>query len=200
MADKEKAFNVLQDVFEKGTDFKLDGEEEINRCIDHIIRLLKDAYLLFEAGSYPSSAFMSIAAMEETGKSDISIFAKILKLDQKTRRDPLRDHKGKQIVSAMPSVGMGARLIEALGQERIDELYALTYSGGLKNLREDALYWDVKDGAAIFPEQRVDEVLARDLLLFSIETFDDRLVGLTNYSIEASYETDAMFKSVAKME
>lgn len=41
--------------------------------------------------------------------------------------------------------------------------------GNLKRLREDALYWDVKDGVPVFPEQAIGRDLSRDLLLFSIE-------------------------------
>ena len=99
----------------------------------------------------------------------------------------------------MHTVAMGGRLVDALGDERIEELYELTYSGELKRLREDALYWDIKNERIELPEDVVDRALARDLLLFSIEVFDDRLVGYTHYSIEASRTTDELFQEIADL-
>lgn len=49
------------------------------------------------------------------------------------------------------------------------------------------------------PEDVVDRTLARDLPLFSIEVFDDRLVGYTNCSIEASRATDRLFQEIADL-
>ena len=101
--------------------------------------------------------------------------------------------------AVMHTVAMGGRLVDALGDERIEELYELTYSGGLKRLREDALYWDIKNERIELPRDVVDRALARDLLLFSIEVFDDRLVGYTHYSIEASRTTDELFQEIADL-
>ena len=92
---------------------------------------------------------------------------------------------------------MDQSLIDSLGKERIEELYRLTYSGGLKRLREDALYWDIKNGRMELPREVVDKTFARDLLLYSIEVFDDRLVGYTNYSMKVSRTTDKLFREIA---
>ena len=118
---------------------------------------------------------------------------------KKVKKDPLRDHKKKEKVAVLHTVAMGQRLIDALGKERIDELYRLTYSGDLKRLREDALYWDIKNGRMELPREVVDKAFARDLLLFSIEVFDDRLVGYTNYSMEVSITTDKLFQEIADL-
>lgn len=86
----------------------------------------------------------------------------------------------KEKVAVLHTVAMGKRLLDSLGKEIIEELYRLTYSGGLKRLREDALYWDIKNGRMELPKEVVDKAFARDLLLFSTEVFDDRLAGYTN--------------------
>lgn len=91
---------------------------------------------------------------------------------------------------------MGKRLIDSLWKERIEELYRLTYSGGLKGLREDSLHWYIKNGRMELPREVVDKTFARDLLLFSIEVFDDRLIGYTNYSMEVSRTTDKLFQEI----
>lgn len=49
------------------------------------------------------------------------------------------------------------------------------------------------------PREVVDKAFARDLLLFSIEVFDDRLVGYTNYSTEVSRTTDKLFQEIADL-
>lgn len=196
--DKEIALNAVMSILKRGSNFSIDNSEDFNRCFDHVMGLLKDAALLFKSGSYATSAFMSIAAIEESSKSELSLYTR-REPEDKHRNDPLRDHKKKETAAAMHTVAMGGRLVDALGDERIEELYELAYSGELKRLREDALYWDIKNGRIELPEDVVDRALARDLLLFSIEVFDDRLVGYTHYSIAASRTTDKLFQEIADL-
>lgn len=196
--DKEIALNAVMSILKRGSNFSIDNSEDFNRCFDHVMGLLKDATLLFKSGSYATSAFMSIAAIEESSKSELSLYTR-REPEDKHRNDPLCDHKKKETAAAMHTVAMGGRLVDALGDERIEELYELAYSGELKRLREDALYWDIKNGRIGLPEDVVDRALARDLLLFSIEVFDDRLVGYTHYSIEASRTTDKLFQEIADL-
>lgn len=59
------------------------------------------------------------------------------------------------------------------------------------------LDWDIKNERMELPKEVVDKAYARDLLLFSIEIFDDRLVGYTNYSMEVSRTTDKLFQEIA---
>lgn len=105
----------------------------------------------------------------------------------------------KEKVAVLHTVAMGKRLIDSLGKERIEELYRLTYSGGLKRLREDALYWDIKNGRMELPREVVDKTFARDLPLFSLEVFDDRLIGYTDYSMEVSRTTDKLFQEIVDL-
>ena len=196
--DKEIALSAVMSVLERGSNFSIDSSEDFNRCFDHVMGLLKDAALLFKSGSYATSAFMSIAAIEESGKSELSLYTR-QEPENKLRNDPLRDHKKKETAAVIHTVAMGGRLVDALGDKRIEELCELAYSGELKRLREDALYWDIKNGRIELPEDVVDRALARDLLLFSIEVFDDRLVGYTHYSIEASRTTDELFQEIADL-
>lgn len=193
--DEDIAIRAVESVLEKGSKFSIASTEDFNRCVDHIVGLLSDAALLYRFGSYATSAFMSIAAIEEAGKSEMGLYIK-QRAGRKIKKDLLCDHKKKETVAVMPTVAMGQRLVDALGNERIEELYRLTYSGDLKRLREDALYWDIKNGRLELPEEVVDKAFARDLLLFSIEVFDDRLVGYTHYSIEVSRATDELFREI----
>ena len=47
------------------------------------------------------------------------------------------------------------------------------------------------------PKDLITQELARNLLLFAIESFDDNLVGWTDYSIELSKKTDLFFETIA---
>lgn len=194
--DDSSAISAVRNVLENGSKFSIISTDDFNKCVDHIVGLLNDAALLYRSGSYATSAFMSIAAIEESGKSEMGLFIN-KEAGKRVKKDPLRDHKKKEKVAVLHTVAMGQRLVVALGKERIDELYHLTYSGGLKRLREDALYWDIKNGRMELPREVVDKAFARDLLLFSIEVFDDRLVGYTNYSMEVSRTTDKLFREIA---
>ena len=193
--DDSTAISEVRNVLENGSKFSIFSTEDFNKCVDHIVGLLNDAALLYRSGSYATSAFMSITAIEESGKSEMGLFIR-QGAGKRVKKDPLHDHKKKEKIAVLHTVAMGQRLVVALGKERIEELYNLTYSGGLKRLREDALYWDIKNGRMELPREVVDKAFARDLLLFSIEVFDDRLVGYTNYSMEVSRTTDKLFQEI----
>ncbi len=43
----------------------------------------------------------------------------------------------------------------------------------------------------------MDKKLSRALLLFAIESFDDNLVGYTEYSMNISQKTDEIFEEIS---
>lgn len=195
MLTNEKAVEMI---LEDGTDLRVRGSEEMNKCADHIVALLMGAGLLYEKRFYPSSVALSVAAMEEIGKTEMASVCSMLDIGRKgARRDPLFDHKTKQVAAAAHTVGMDQRLIDAIGEDAIEKIYAMVHDGSLKSLRENALYWNSANGSLTVPEDVVDRSMARDILLFSIETFEDRLVGLTHHITDISYETDDLFKRIA---
>lgn len=48
------------------------------------------------------------------------------------------------------------------------------------------------------PNDIINERFSRNLLLFAIESFEDNLVGYTEYSNNLSRNTDVMFENIAK--
>jgi len=74
----------------------------------------------------------------------------------------------------------------------------LAHSSDMTKLRESSLYFQRENGILVVPSEKIDKKLARTLLLFSIEVFDDALVGTTNYSMEIDKETDAIFEKLSK--
>lgn len=117
-------------------------------------------------------------------------------IGKKIKKDPLRNHTTKQIIGSNYTICMGERLQKAIGSEEIEEIFRLSYSGELKDLREKALYCDREADNFVIPSECISEDFARKLLLFAIESFDDNLVGYSNYSIEKSKNTDEIFEEI----
>lgn len=180
-------------------DLFLESTSEFNDCLDHIVQLINDSVVLYESGSYSTSVFLSISVIEEIGKTEIACYRFIIPgVKEKIRRDPLKDHETKEILgSRSGTIAMGSRLNKAIGDNQINEIMQLSCSGGLKRMRESSLYWDRVDGKIKIPEDRFDKEFARALLLYAIESFDDALIGYTEYSFQIDNETDLLFERVA---
>ncbi|MET4489461.1 AbiV family abortive infection protein [Bradyrhizobium sp. LA7.1] len=166
--------------------------EEFNAACEHIVRLLTDASILLEAGSHATAAFLSITALEETGKVHIGTFRRST-TPVARRKDPLFGHAEKHKLALGPTVGMGSRLQAAIGEDRMRELMELGQAGGLVKIREAALYFAQAAGGLVMPSSAVSFNTSREMLLLAIEAFDDGLVGYTNRSLEVGEATDALF-------
>lgn len=169
--------------------------EELNKAIDHIVQLICDSSSLYFNGSYPSSAFLSITACEEVAKAHIGSYTDG-KYPEENRRNAFREHKTKHQMAAMPTVPMGQRLEEALGKGELQRIMNMAHNAGFVQTRENALYFQRENGSLIIPAEKVDKTLARSLILFSIEVFDDALIGLTDHSYEMDGITDALFEQI----
>jgi len=169
--------------------------EELDKAIDHIVQLIQDACTLYFAGSYSSSAFISITACEEVAKAHIGSFTDGTH-PQKKDRNVFVDHKTKHHMAALPTVPMGERLEEALGKGELQRVMNMARNAGFKQTRENALYFQRENGSLVIPTEKIDKNLARSLAIFTIEVFDDALVGMTNHSYEMDDITDALFEKV----
>lgn len=196
MIDKDKSIHEVYKVLSKESNFYIKGVEQLNKCINHILQLITDAYALYMNNSFSSSAFLSIAVIEEVAKVHMGMFIK--GTSGRVSKDKLRDHKTKEIIGVNYTVSMGERLKNAIGMEELEKIYDLAYSGELKNLRETSIYCDRRDDTIVTPSDIIDKKFARSLLLFAIESFDDNLVGYTNHSMDISKQTDVFFENVAK--
>lgn len=193
--DEDRSINEVEKTFEQESAFYLESSSELNMCIDHIVSLLVDARILFDAGSYARTISLAIVTLEEVGKTQIALFTHKPESEY-VKHDPLRDHKTKQIIGSNYTISMGTRLVEAIGEEMLEHIYSLSYDGKLKTMREQMLYWDRDSGNILLPEKIANYDFAKALLLFAIESFDDNLVGWTNHSMEISRDTDKMFEEI----
>ncbi|WP_438958014.1 AbiV family abortive infection protein [Porticoccus sp.] len=169
--------------------------EELDKAIDHIVQLIRDACTLYFAESYSSSVFLSITACEEVSKAHIGSFTNGNHLEKKGR-NVFRDHKTKHAMAALPTVPMGQRLEGALGKGELQRVMNMAQNAGLVQTREHALYFQREKGNLVVPSEKIDKNLARSLALFAIEVFDDALVGMTNHSYEMDEITDGLFEQV----
>ena len=194
MVDKDFYFDKIESILNGSSNFYISSNEELNKCLDHVVQLISDSYVLYINNSYTSSSFLAIRMLAEVGKIQMWIFIK--GSDSYVRKDKLRDHKSKQIVGSSYTICMGERINNAISNENLEKIFQFIYSGELKDLREKAIYCNRKNNNIVTPKDLITQELARNLLLFAIESFDDNLVGWTDYSIELSKKTDLFFETI----
>lgn len=195
--DENRSLNKVIEILKQGSSFQIKSAQDLNKGIEHILQLISDSYLLYINGSFASSIFMSITIIEEVAKVRLGIFARDPEIA--SPKDLLRkDHAAKHIAGANYTISMGKRLKDAIGNDEMEHIFRIAYDGNMKNLRERALYCECENGKIRIPQERISKKQARSMLLFAIESFDDNLVGHTDYSMEKSKWTDEVFEKVAK--
>ena len=174
------------------------GVEELNAAISHIVQLLEDSTTLYLNDSYATSAFLSITACEEIAKANIGAFTDGTNPSNGKKRNMFLDHKTKHKLVALPTIPMGTRLNDAVGEQNVRELMKMAQTGAFVTLRENALYFQRENNHLVIPKDKMSKNKSRSLLLFAIEAFDDAIVGYTNFSMEISSHTDELFNKVRK--
>jgi AbiV family abortive infection protein len=89
-----------------------DVVQQFNIASQHVLLLLEDAAVTFAGGSYGTSAFLAITALEETTKAELQAPGG----HRKKGGDPLRSHTKKHALAVRPTTFMG-RLPVILGEE-----------------------------------------------------------------------------------
>jgi AbiV family abortive infection protein len=117
--------------------------------------------------------------------------------NQKRGRDPLKDHGTKHTIGVRPTTFMG-RLPRLLGDEACARLQREAETGIFVNARERALYVHASAEGLTSPAIVISKQRAREVLLLSLETADDILVGYTNRSFEIGNKLEAMISKVAE--
>lgn len=191
---------TIQEASEKGS--LIFNEEsiidEFNRACDHITVLLSDALHCFKRESWGTCVFLSITAIEEVAKADVSIYRRKGKTENiKRSKDKIFNHQEKHRMAILPTVFMGERLEAALGKERCSELLKEAARGEFRTLREASLYFSNNNGQFETPANAVSQGRAREFLLLALETADDRLVGCTNHTRILEAKVSEMFNLVS---
>lgn len=173
--------------------------QDFDKACGHIMVLIEDAFMCYERRSFGTSVFLSVTAIEETAKAEIGIYRRDNKNEKQNRKkDPLYNHLSKHKMAVLPTVFMGKRLLEALGEKRCQELYSEVINGSLRTLREEALYFSNKDGSLITPDELIDREKSKEMLLLAIETIDDRLIGYSDKTYDIEKRLSQLFEHVLK--
>jgi AbiV family abortive infection protein len=188
-------FARVVEALDYGGALYVDPVPDFKAACDHIAALLTDAAMLFERGSYGTSGFLAITALEETAKAHVGVFRRD-KSERSKGRDPFRDHQAKHSMASLPTVYIGSRLSDALGAETCKRLEAEA-KAGFAATREACLYMQRKNGAFVTPGTAIGKARARELLLLAIEAADDALVGFTNHSYRTGERFDELFARIA---
>ncbi|TRO32603.1 AbiV family abortive infection protein [Pseudomonas sp. ALS1131] len=191
---------TVQEALEKGSLIfnEQTKTDDFNRACDHILVLLADAFQCFERGSWGTSVFLSITAIEEVAKAEVGLYRREGKMEKAKRsQDKLFNHQEKHRMAISPTVFMGKRLEEALGKERCAELLKEAAHGEFRNLRESSLYFSNDNGQFVTPANVVSQNRAKEFLLLALEAADDRLVGYTNHTGILEARINEIFSVVA---
>jgi AbiV family abortive infection protein len=172
------------------------GEDPVlgfNTASRHVLVLLDDAVAAFERGSYGTSLFLAITALEETAKAELLGFRVRKPEDgQKKRGDPLRSHMKKHALAVRPTTFMG-RLPDILGAEACARLQLEATDGTINRLRETSIYAGCSaEGKVSTPSAMIDRTRAREIVLLALESADDILVGWTNESYNLTKPFEAL--------
>ena len=197
----QKKLKLADEATKKGKIF-FSGErrgEEFNHGCDHIHGLLVDSYRLYAAGSFSTSTFLSITAIEETAKLEIAIYRQEEQTAPVSNRygDALFNHKSKHLIALQEVITIGDRLPKAISEQRVRELLDMAETGDLLYLRESALYIDSLNGSFICPSERVSQSASREILLLALEVWDDRLVGYSEHTYELNKGLMKIFEDVS---
>jgi AbiV family abortive infection protein len=169
---------------------------EFNQACDHIVALIEDAATLLDKGSYSTAVFLAITAIEETAKVHISIYRTGGGLASR-KGDPMYNHRTKHLLALGPTLAMGSRLQAAIGDDRLHEMILQARNGAYVRLREAAIYLERVNEMLVVPKSAISKTTARELLLLSIEAFDDGLVGYSEHTYACAIRTDEIFKKWA---
>jgi AbiV family abortive infection protein len=170
--------------------------EDFNYACEHVALLLEESEFIYQKGGYSTSVFIAITAIEETVKANFGLFTSGGEHERKG--NIFYDHHMKHKMGSLPTVVMGNRLQAAIGQETLIEIMTMAHNKDLLKLRASSLYFDKTESGSIqFPRKIIDQKLARNILLYAIEVFDDSIVGFTQHSIDISKRTDLLFNRIA---
>jgi AbiV family abortive infection protein len=193
---KDKYFSKIADALSKYHDdfvgFRSSGEYD--EACSHVLGLVRDAFLLFSNGSYFTSLFLSIFAIEECAKAEIGLYRRENTEKVKRREDPMFSHDGKYLVAASPVILIGDRLKQSLGEEMVNQIFKKLWDGKYRKIREDALYMKRDTDRLTLPSSLFAKDEAKSLLLTAIEIIDDRLVGYTTQSFIFCEELEVLYE------
>lgn len=171
-----------------------------DRCLSHVNSLLKSCIILCQQSCFTSALFLAITAVEEATKVEIYCFRSKNDSTGKQSKDCLKSHEVKHKVAVNEDVLLiGKRVQNIIGEDVTKSIYENFGKGKTRELRENCLYFEVKDDKLILPEDNITAKNALSYIIACIEIIDDKVVGWTDYSMKLSPIFDEYFKIVKEI-
>lgn len=142
-------------------------------------KLLFDAEILYKAGAFPSSTFLAISSIEETGKLYDVLVAyhknKSGSLDFKKFYDRFKNHKLKHLSSFTKAVYTTLKSKDKKVSKNISKLWELVADNKLMMIRNNCVYTDInfQKGIISNPQNNITKEDAR----YFLETAYEVLLG-----------------------
>jgi AbiV family abortive infection protein len=165
--------------------------------VTNVEKVWLDSCRLFRAESYPTSLFLAILCIEETGKVGVERFnlalnetkrqqgAAIVRASSGRKKNNFYSHTKKHILAAGAGALINARLDRILGLERVIVFLDEVENNKIEDLRQHCLYIDHDGVRAVLPYESINAdtaqfyiVLAGELMAESLGVEPDRFEAL----------------------
>ena len=194
---------LIGDAILQGTSIFTKGNtvNEFNKCCDHVHNLIEDSYLLYSNKSYATSVFISITAIEEICKIEISRFRERMENVSNGRKgDYLFSHSKKHDMGLNELIKMNSRLCDAIGNDALSEIFKKAKDGTIKDVRESAVYISSSKYGPVCSREIITQEISRNYLLVAIEVWYETFFGLTSHANEIDKRMDELFELIAKQD
>lgn len=177
------------------------------QLVAHAEGLWEDSCRLFEAGSYPTSLFLSIVCMEEVAKVGVARF-QLLSNELRRRKKlsatylapspsrksrkkhPFYSHTQKHILAAGAGALVNSRLDRILGLDNVIRFLDEVEQGKLETLRQNCVYADHDGQELILPKNKI----GKEEALFYVTLAGELLIEV------AGWEPGEFKRLLAKVE
>lgn len=173
------------------------NQSEFEKALCHVRDLILSSKTLLESQFWTQSLFLSITALEEIAKIEVCIFRgyQDREIEQRSK-DLLYNHKSKHAISANPVILTGGRLKKSIGEERLNYIFKELQDGKFVEIRENCLYFQRDNCSLLIPSERINNKLAYEILLITIEMIDDKFWGVTNIASKISDELNDYYGEI----
>lgn len=142
---------------------RVDSRERLDRAFAqltaHVECLWDDACELYRRHRYASSLFFSVVGIEELGKVSVARIQAVYGVPETATtahgKGALRHHRSKHILAACAGAVINSRMDRIVGEPLVLEFLKAAESGRLEQLRQSALYYEMKANEALVPDRTI---------------------------------------------
>lgn len=194
LEERERAFTDQPSLL-SGATFE-ECLEQYKAFIAHVEKIWAEACNLYSGGNYPLAAFLSILAIEETGKlsrlpQDLLFYDAPRPTASSAPVD--KSHRRKHFIAMVSGALINARLDRVLGKDVVRKVLHMAESNELEKIRQSCLYIDVRNGRTVMPNEIIDAERARILTVLAGEIMTE-LLGYFPWEFERMRDSVVAFE------